>query len=195
VSLLSKINLVKKLRESRRFRDSYVYEHVRNGIPFQIRAMRKDLNWSQSELADAAKTSRTVITRIEDPNYGKLTLKTLFAIASAFNVALLVKFVPFSRLIREYEDVSSVALSAKSVTDAEEIAQLEAWANRSSNYRVAVATTPSALRVVIGTPTGITQKEPTGELGRKPFIAPFESTIAVSLKREDDAWQKMTINQ
>ncbi len=128
MSLLSRINVVKKLLTSRKFRDAYVYEHVRNGIPFQIRTLRKDRNWSQLELAEAAKTSRTVITRIEDPNYGKLTLKTLLQIASAFNVALLIKFVPFSRLVREYEDVSWQALGVKSIADAEETANLQSWA-------------------------------------------------------------------
>jgi len=194
VSLLSKINLIKKLRESRKARDAYVYEHVRNGIPFQIRALRKDRDWSQQDLAAAAKTSRTVITRIEDPNYGKLSLKTLLAIASAFNVALLVKFVPFSRLLREYEDVSWQALGAKSVMDSDEISSLEAWANRDPNL-VAVAATPNALRLVNETPTGITKQEPSREPDRKPFVAPFNSTIAVNFKTEDDVWQKMTIRQ
>jgi transcriptional regulator with XRE-family HTH domain len=133
VSLLSKINLIKKLKESKKARDAYVYEHVRNGIPFQIRAMRKENEWSQQDLAEAAKTSRTVITRIEDPNYGKLSLKTLLAIASAFNVALLVKFVPFSRLLKEYEDVSWQALSAESVTHKLEAARLSAWADGASD--------------------------------------------------------------
>jgi transcriptional regulator with XRE-family HTH domain len=110
-------------------RDAYVFEHVRNGIPFQIRALRKDRDWSQLELAEAARTSRTVITRIEDPNYGSLTLKTLYQIASAFDVALLVKFIPFSRLIREYEDVSSKALTVKSVDDPNEILALHTWAD------------------------------------------------------------------
>lgn len=129
MSLLSRINLVKRLLESRKVRDAYVYEHVRNGIPFQIRALRKDRDWSQSELAEAAKTSRTVITRIEDPNYGKLTLKTLFSVASAFDVALLVKLVPFSRLLREYQDVSSEALSVPAISNEERTLQRWATAN------------------------------------------------------------------
>ncbi len=128
MSLLSKSKLAERLLSSRKVRDAYVYEHVRNGIPFQIRTLRKDRDWSQAELADAADTSRTVITRIEDPNYGRLTLKTLFEIASAFEVALLVKFVPFSRLVGEYEDVSSSALSVPSVSDRRERSALLAWA-------------------------------------------------------------------
>lgn len=127
-NLLSRARLVSQLLKSRKARDAYVYEHVRNGIPFQIRALRKHREWSQSQLAEEADTSRTVITRIEDPNYGSLTLKTLYQIASAFDVALLVKFVPFSRLVREYEDVSHAALSAQSVSDEAEAEALEAWA-------------------------------------------------------------------
>jgi transcriptional regulator with XRE-family HTH domain len=127
VSFLSRAGLVTKLLTNREFRDSYVYEHVRNGIPFQIRAIRKKRNWSQAQLANAAETSRTVITRIEDPNYGNLTLKTLYQIASAFDVALLVTFVPFSRLLREYEDVSPDALTAKDILNEREL--LQRWAN------------------------------------------------------------------
>jgi len=127
VSFLSRAGLVTKLLTNREFRDSYVYEHVRNGIPFQIRALRKKRNWSQAQLAKAAETSRTVITRIEDPNYGNLTLKTLYQIASAFDVALLVKFVPFTRLLREYEDVSSDALTAKDILNEHQL--LQRWAN------------------------------------------------------------------
>lgn len=127
--LSSRASLVHELLTSQRDRDAYVYEHVRNGIPFQIRALRKQQDWSQLELAKAANTSRTVITRIEDPNYGSLTLKTLYQIASAFGVALLVKFVPFSRLLREYEDVSFEALAAKSIDDPIEIVALRVWAD------------------------------------------------------------------
>lgn len=127
MSLLSRTNLVEKLLRSKKFRDAYVYEHVRNGIPFQIRALRDERNWSQADLGNAAKKPRNVITRVENPNYGKLTLKTLFEIASAFEVALLVKFVPFSRLVKEYEDVSALGLRAARVSDSDEIARLEAW--------------------------------------------------------------------
>lgn len=146
MTLLSRINLIKKLMDSRKYRDSYVYEHVRNGIPFQIRALRKDREWSQSDLAEAAKTSRTVITRIEDPNYGKLSIKTLLAIASAFDVALLIKFVPFTRLLREYENVSSEALSALPVQ--RERSQLERWAN--ANTRSATASQISIRQLELG---------------------------------------------
>ena len=119
--------MIAKLLKSKKFRDAYVYEHVRNGIPFQTRALREQRDWTQADLGEASKKPRNVITRLENPNYGKLTLKTLFEIASGCDVALLVKFVPFSRLLKEYEDVSSEALYAKSITDEEEIEELNEW--------------------------------------------------------------------
>lgn len=127
-SLLSRSKFVSKLLKSKAFRDRYVYEHVRNGIPFQIRALRNQREWTQADLGEASGKPRPVISRLEDPNYGKLSLKTLLDIASAFEVALLVKFVPFSRLVKEYQDVSWQALGAKSVTDREERVRLDAWA-------------------------------------------------------------------
>src|SRR5215213_8687879 len=126
VSSRSRTSLIKKILESKKYRNAYVAEHVRNGIPFQIRAMRDDKEWTQVELGKEAGKPQNVISRLEDPNYGKLTIQTLLEIASAFDVALLVKFVPFSRLLKEYEDVSPAALSAKSIN--KEIGELERWA-------------------------------------------------------------------
>jgi transcriptional regulator with XRE-family HTH domain len=140
-SLLSRSSFVSKLLKSKKFRERYVYEQIRNGIPFQIRALRKKHDWSQADLGEAAGKPRPVISRLEDPNYGKLSIKTLFEIASAFEVALLVKFVPFSRLVKEYEDVSWQVLAAPSVTDAEEVAKLEAWAEMDASTQPQVRLT------------------------------------------------------
>ena len=38
------------------------------------------------------------ISRLEDPNYGRYSLKTLKRLAKAFDVALLVRFVSFGEL-------------------------------------------------------------------------------------------------
>jgi transcriptional regulator with XRE-family HTH domain len=126
VKLLSDVALVAKLLTNKAFRDAYVYEHVRNGVSFQIRAMREEKGWTQGKLGEISEKPRNVITRLEDPNYGKLTIRTLLEIASAFDVALLVKFVPFSRLLREYEDTSPSALVAANIS--KEAQQLGRWA-------------------------------------------------------------------
>lgn len=97
------------------YRDAYVREHIRIGLPYQIRAMREEecRKWTQKELGDRADKPQNVISRIEDPTYGKLTLQTLLELASAFDVALVVKFVPFTKFITEFDDVSPRSLEAK----------------------------------------------------------------------------------
>src|SRR5687768_11406617 len=88
--------------------------------------MREERGWTQAQLADAAGKPRNVITRLEDPNYGKPTLRTMIEIACALDVGLLVKFVPFTRLVREYDDLSPNALSAVEI--AREVTALRRWA-------------------------------------------------------------------
>ena len=41
---------------------------------------------------------QSAISRLESPDYGNLNIKTLRRIASAFDVGLIVRFVPFSEL-------------------------------------------------------------------------------------------------
>jgi transcriptional regulator with XRE-family HTH domain len=94
------------------YRDASVREHTRIGVPYQIRALRQQRGWSQKELGNRASKPQNVISRLEDPEYGKLSLQTLFELASAFDVALLVKFVPFSRFRREVSKLSPENLEA-----------------------------------------------------------------------------------
>lgn len=125
MSLESPNDLVQQLINDKAFRDAFVYEHVKRVIPYQLRAMRKERKWTQGDLGKAVGKPRNVVNRLENPNYGKLTLKTLFEIASGCDVALLVRFVPFSRLLKESEDLSLEALSAASVTGDDEASKLE----------------------------------------------------------------------
>ena len=46
------------------------------------------------------------ISKLEDPNYGRLTLATLLKLASAFDVALNVDFVPFSEIFNRSTNLS-----------------------------------------------------------------------------------------
>jgi hypothetical protein len=49
-------------------------------------------------LARNVEMNQNAISRLENPNYGKATLTTLRRVARAFDVALIVRFVPFSQL-------------------------------------------------------------------------------------------------
>jgi transcriptional regulator with XRE-family HTH domain len=85
--------------KNKEYRDAFVTEHINTGVPFQIRALRDQREWTQKDLGNHVEMAQETISRIEDPNYGKLTLKTLKRLASAFDVALMVRFVPFSELV------------------------------------------------------------------------------------------------
>lgn len=61
--------------------------------------MRRQRDWTQEELAKQAEMKPTQITRVENPDYGSHTLTTLRRIAAVFDVALVVRFVPFSELL------------------------------------------------------------------------------------------------
>lgn len=136
MKLISNVKLISKLLTNKTFRDSYVYEHIRNGVPFQIRAMREKRGWTQGKLGELSGKPRNVITRLEDPNYGKFTITTLLEIASAFDVALIIRFAPFSRLLSEYEDTSSSALSATAIS--EEESELFKWAKEKDEPTVSM---------------------------------------------------------
>jgi transcriptional regulator with XRE-family HTH domain len=77
----------------------FVESHLSKGLAFQIRSLREREEWSQQKLADQIGSNQNSIYRAENPNYGKQTLSTLRKIAAAFDVGLVVRFVPFSELL------------------------------------------------------------------------------------------------
>jgi ribosome-binding protein aMBF1 (putative translation factor) len=106
-----KIRLLDKKR-----RDAFVSASVDQTIPFQIRAMRLDenRNWTQEELASRSRMSQERISTCENPNYGRFSFQTLKRLASAFDVALVVRFVPFSELVEWEENLSPESLEVRS---------------------------------------------------------------------------------
>jgi transcriptional regulator with XRE-family HTH domain len=96
------------------YRDAFVEANIEIAVAYQIRALRKKEGWSQGELGERCGTAQNVISRLEDPDYGKFTIRTLLDIASAFDVALSVRFVSFSELLTQIKDVSPQALAVPS---------------------------------------------------------------------------------
>ena len=89
-----------RLKKGKEHRAAFVGSQISIGIPFQIRALRKQRKWDQRKLADKAGMLQPRISAVEKPGYGNLTLETLKRLAAAFDVALVVRFAPFSELIR-----------------------------------------------------------------------------------------------
>lgn len=88
------------------FREEYATAMLKRMIPYQMRAIRKKRGWSQEQLAEEAKVTQGVISRAEDPCYGNLTLTTIGRIAAGFDLAAVIRFVPFSDLMRYGENTS-----------------------------------------------------------------------------------------
>lgn len=105
--------LLTELRD-KEYRDTFVEGHIRTGAAYQIRALRNARDLSQEELGERAEMTQSVIARLENPEYGKFSLTTLIKLASAFDVALLVRFVSFSELLRRTSDLSPKGLNAPS---------------------------------------------------------------------------------
>jgi transcriptional regulator with XRE-family HTH domain len=80
-------------------RKQLIDEHINVGIAFQINGIRQRQGLSQKKLAERLGIKQPLISAWENPNYGKYTLQTLKDIAIAFDVGLLVRFVPFSKMI------------------------------------------------------------------------------------------------
>ena len=108
-----KEELIANLRD-KEYRDAFVSSHIDNGIPFQIRTLREQRGWTQEELAKSSKKKQEAICRLENPNYGSLTLATLKELASAFDIALIVRFVPFGELVEWDAKLSSESLEVLS---------------------------------------------------------------------------------
>jgi transcriptional regulator with XRE-family HTH domain len=91
-------NLSKKFKH-KDYRDAFVAEQIFSRLPLKIRHIREDQELTQRQLGKLAKIAQTWVSKLEDPNYGKLTISTLLKLASAFDVGLHIDFVPFSRVL------------------------------------------------------------------------------------------------
>jgi transcriptional regulator with XRE-family HTH domain len=84
------------------YRKAFVEAHAKDSIAFQLRMMRKAKDWDQQKLAKHAfgdPKLQSMVSRYENPDYGKYSLSTLLELAAAFDVALVIHFAPFSELL------------------------------------------------------------------------------------------------
>jgi len=95
------------------FRDAYVDEHVRATIAYQLRSIRRKRGWSQKKLAAILEKPQSVVSRLENVTYGKLSIQTLIGIAQKLDIALIVKFADYKEFLAAYADVSDTALAVE----------------------------------------------------------------------------------
>jgi hypothetical protein len=93
----------------REFRASYMAHHLRAFLADQIRALRGEA--SQKDFGELIGKPQSVVSRLEDEEYGKVTLQTLIDVATKLDIALLVRFVDFPTLLRATSDFSEQAVA------------------------------------------------------------------------------------
>lgn len=98
-------------------RRAYMEATVEQDIAWQIASNRRIRKMSQSDLAQAIESKQSAIARLEDPTYGKHSIATLMKIAHAFDCALRVTLISYSRLAQEVEDTSDQSLYAAPFED------------------------------------------------------------------------------
>lgn len=99
------------------YRQAYMEASIEQGVAWQIKLNRERRGYSQKELARRIASTQSAISRAEDPTYGRYRLETLVKVANAFDCALQIKFVPYSQLAKESDDLSPNALYAKSYSE------------------------------------------------------------------------------
>lgn len=98
VNLNSQPDLIARLRRGSKTRQYFVASHLSKTLAFQVRALRDKRGWTQKDLGEHAGSTQNGVYKLESM-VGSPTLTTLKKIAAAFDVALIVRFVPFSELV------------------------------------------------------------------------------------------------
>lgn len=115
--------------ENPEYRRAFVEGHATDTIAFQLRAMRKEEGWDQRDVAEKLgnRSLQPMVSRYENPDYGKYSISTLLELSAVFDVALAVRFVPFSELVEW--DLSTSAEKICPISFAKD-EQLQRIANR-----------------------------------------------------------------
>jgi transcriptional regulator with XRE-family HTH domain len=127
--ILDKERQILNSLDNKEYREALAIEHVNTTLAIQIRMMRENHQWKQSDLAARLGKHQETVSQWENPDYGRHSMTTLKALAAAFDVALLVKFIPFSELVQDMVNLSETRLSPPSFGEEQYHASVSATAN------------------------------------------------------------------
>lgn len=99
-SIISTMTDIWKKMRRKAYRDAFVSSHVSETVAAQIALLRAEQGWTQTEFGAKTGMKQSRISALEDPNNENHEIATLKRIASAFDVGLTVRFVPYSEIVK-----------------------------------------------------------------------------------------------
>lgn len=135
--------------KNRAYRHGVVNAQIEIDLPLQIRALRKQRNWTQPQLAAITAMKQPRISNMEKPGKTHFSLETLRRLAEAFDVALAIRFAPFGELLEWTDRFSPDDFHVPSFE--QELPELEAKcvrsaANLGSGAELSALVTPASPR-------------------------------------------------
>jgi transcriptional regulator with XRE-family HTH domain len=104
--------MISRLLSDRSSRESYIRAKLNLLIPSQIKALRLNQQWTQTQLGEESEMKQARISAMEKPGEVAFTLETLIRLAAALRVGLQVKFVPHSEMVKWDNDYSQDTFNA-----------------------------------------------------------------------------------
>jgi transcriptional regulator with XRE-family HTH domain len=95
-------------------RHAFIEAEAATFLASQIRVLRIQRGWLQKDLAKRLGTTQAVVSRLEDPSYGRITFKTMMELAKVFDVAPMLKFVSTIDFMRERWIIQREAMEVES---------------------------------------------------------------------------------
>jgi transcriptional regulator with XRE-family HTH domain len=85
--------------KDKEYRDGYMEAQFEIELPFQLQALRTARGWTHDQLSERSGIPEEELAKLEEPGCASFVPDILCRLASAFDVGLLVQFVPFSHLV------------------------------------------------------------------------------------------------
>ncbi len=102
---------------NKKYRDGYLQTQTRGRIAYQIQALREKFGLSQIQFAERTGKKQSTISRLENTEYGRVSVQTLLDIACSLNVALIVRFASYPEFLRETQAMSIAALQPETIQE------------------------------------------------------------------------------
>jgi len=120
-------------------RHAYVQAEVTTALAHQVRNLRMQRGWTQRDLAKRLGTTQAAVSRLEDPGYGRPTLKTLFQLSQVFDTGLQVRFVSTVGMLRDtWRPSPGADLVAPFEEEADNVGFIDYTPGRSTAYAQAI---------------------------------------------------------